>query len=290
MRRLFGFVNGEPHTFKFGVTIIGDTALLTRIENQTRENDSNEFHGYRDAFEEAYTKVAAFAKGSTSHHRILHYEFGGLKFLVRSCIDAYLKDHAQALMPAESQPNQIDPEPLASWVKALSLDEPARPNSSSPFNRLVVIQRGRNIPHGATLELTTRSKNSRFPFNMEQKMPDLWLSQTPHFIMAYHENVGHPKSNPRRSRFKDIIVEPMREKLVEWEAGNMETLQKLVSVLEKVVEAVKQFQAPCVVSFDGEEAVSLTISKAEGGHLPSLPKELQALFVPAQAKADDSIA
>ncbi len=71
----------------------GNTALFVRIERQTREElPSTIFHGYRQAFEEQYTKLLASAKGSTSHHRIVRYRFGGLDLLVRSGVDAYLRE------------------------------------------------------------------------------------------------------------------------------------------------------------------------------------------------------
>lgn len=92
LRKLYGFVTGEPEAFEFGVKIVGNTALFIRIEKPTREElPSAAFHGYRQTFEEQYTKLSAYAKGSTSQHRIVRYKFGGLGLLVRSGVDAYLE-------------------------------------------------------------------------------------------------------------------------------------------------------------------------------------------------------
>lgn len=93
LRKLYGFVTGEPEAFEFGVEIVGNTALFVRTERQTREElPSTTFHGYRQAFEEQYTNLSASARGSTSHHRIVRYKFGGLDLLVRSGVDLYLQE------------------------------------------------------------------------------------------------------------------------------------------------------------------------------------------------------
>ena len=81
LRKLYGFVTGEPEAFEFGVELVGNTALFIRFEKQTREElPSKTFHGYRQAFEEQYTQLLASAKGSTSHHHIVRYGFGGFGF------------------------------------------------------------------------------------------------------------------------------------------------------------------------------------------------------------------
>lgn len=55
IRYLLGFVRAETTAFKFGITVIGNTALLTRMEKRTREHPSRRFNGYQDALEEQYT-------------------------------------------------------------------------------------------------------------------------------------------------------------------------------------------------------------------------------------------
>ena len=62
-----------------------------------------------------------------------------------------------------------------------------------------------------------------------------------------------------------------------WETANAKTLDKLVVVIKKVVEAAKNLQGPCIVSFD-ENDRSLKVSLTEEGKLPILPLELEELF------------
>lgn len=98
IRKNLGFVCDETKPFEFGVTILGNTALFTRVERATRIPVHS---GYREKFEMEHTKIASFAAGSTSHHRVVTYQFGGLNFLVRYAVDAYLEDEAIGLMKAD---------------------------------------------------------------------------------------------------------------------------------------------------------------------------------------------
>ncbi|KAK4692872.1 glycine cleavage system H protein, partial [Lecanoromycetidae sp. Uapishka_2] len=107
IRKLLGFVSDEKKPFKFGVTIHGNTALITRIEKATRASysDFGECHGFRVDFETKHTKIANFARASTSHHRIVTYKLGGLIFLVRYAVDAYFGDKASTIMKAKGIEN-----------------------------------------------------------------------------------------------------------------------------------------------------------------------------------------
>lgn len=158
LRKLYGFVTGESEAFEFSVEIVGNTALFIRIEKQTREElPSTAFHGYRQAFEEQYTKLSASAKGSTSHHRIVGYKFGGFALLVRSAVDAYL----QELVERSNFPEETgarDPLDHVNFVKALSLGrQVAAPTETeaNPNGRVTVVHGGQKIPHAAVLELVS---------------------------------------------------------------------------------------------------------------------------------------
>lgn len=301
IRKLYGFVDGETHEFRFGVTILGDTAFFTRMEPRTR--DECRITEYRRAFETSYTKLPGYAKGSTSHHRIVGYNFGGLSFLVRSAVDAY---YVQALKPELSKQIQIDR--LIDFVKAVSLEEP-KPSFTMKRTALGnVVKGGQEIPHEATLELTTRRSNpARWkldPKVLDNKIADLWISQTANFVEAYHCPVKNMKHLPWRRQyastrsavssatgcqppkvqFTDIRVKPMAEKLVDWEAQNAKNVEKLSLVLKEVIGAAKGFKGSCIVSFDGTPGGSLKVCQAEEGQVPDLPDQLQALFLPDTRK------
>ena len=281
LRKLYGFVVGEPESFEFGVEIVGNTAIFVRIEKQTREElPSTTFHGFRQAFEEQYTKLSASAKGSTSHHRIVQYTFGGLNLLVRSAVDAYLEELVER---ADSSVVKDPGDPLdhVNFVQNVSLGgRVATPSETeNEFDgRVTVVQGGQKVPHAAVLELTTRSTFAKRPFVIEHKMADLWISQTPTFIEAYHRGVGYKAYNQHGSqqgRFEDIKVKSMGDLLAKWETNNAKVLGKLATVLRQVVLGVKKARSPCIVRYKGQGA-SLGLSTIEA--LPSLSEDMKSLF------------
>ena len=285
IRKLFGFVAGETEAFEFGVVSIGNTALFVRMEKETRQTiHPGVFHGYRRAFEQEYTKLSTSAKGTTSHHRIFQYNFGGLRFLVRSAADAYLDDLAKPHeehgegSKSKEEPNSND---LVKYMNATSLGDKATSRTeTSETVSMKVIPGGKSIPHSALLELKTRAKFGKQFFDIEQRMPDLWISQTPNFIIAAHRNVTNKWhrsaiAQPRRAEFPDTDIDilPIQAEVKNWEVKNATKLCKLSIVINGVVDAVRSIGAPCIVRFGGEEAV-LVVSKAEAGAIPSLPDDL----------------
>ena len=199
IRMLYAFVEGQVCAFEFGVSIVGDkTALFTRIEKRTRENGRSV--GYRRGFETKYLKIAVEAKSSTSHHRVVRYILGGMTFLVRSSVDAYLRDRDRVGDSSKSESADGDDadvegknvkdekeeeEELTDYVQSLSLDEPTPSFRLAQTASVVVIPGGRHIPHAATLEMSTRAKFA-FKDLCARKMPDLWISQTANFLEAFH--------------------------------------------------------------------------------------------------------
>lgn len=281
LRKLYGFVTGEPEAFEFGVEIVGHTALFIRIEKQTREElPSTTFHGYRQTFEEQYTKLSAHAKGSNSHYRIVRYTFGGLDLLVRSGVDAYLQELVKGSNSLEKTDagDFLNP---ANFVKTLSLGSRVvtfAGTKEKHNERVTIVQGGQEIPHAAILELTTRSKFAKRPFDIEQKLADLWISQTPNFIEAYHRSVGHKTHNQlglQPGKFEVIKVKSMGEQLAKWETANAVTLGKLAMVLRQVVQEAKKAQGPCIVRYTGQGA-NLELSSIEA--LPSMSEDLKSLF------------
>ncbi|CAF9905872.1 hypothetical protein IMSHALPRED_003999 [Imshaugia aleurites] len=302
IRKLYGLVAGDRSSFEFGVTILGSTALFTRMEKESRDEPNNQIREYRRAFETAYLKIPVSAKGSTSHHRVVQYVFRGMNFLVRSAVDAYLPDQVSEPEPA-SGVGKTGSEELTDFVKAMSLDEPATYFQSTITSSVVVIPGGRQIPHAATAELSTRRTMPKWAgaksYLCAKKMPDLWISQTANFIEAYHTynedtgfrphaSQGNWRSAPRRStkassqpqltRFNDIKIKPLKEELVAWETANARLLSKLLTLIKKVIEATTDLGGTCIVSHDELSRV-LNVSRAKKGEVPGLPEKLQKCFM-----------
>ncbi|KAF6222405.1 hypothetical protein HO133_001491 [Letharia lupina] len=284
VRCLLGFVNAEPVAFKFGISVVGNTALFTRMEERTRDQPSRRYNGYRDAFEQQYTKIPASAARSTSHHRVVKYDFADLTILVRYAVDAYLGDLAKALMHADGIEN-TDPGPLVKQRENMNIEGNPPSKTLSSNTPVTVIDGGRHIPHAATLELTTRTKHSQAPDSIEQKLPDFWISQTLNYHLCLHRETKEKSS--RSTIFHRIRLIPMGDLLLDWEKTNAEKLRALGHVLRRVIEAAKELGGSCIVSSDKSEGASLKVSRAEEDEVPALPKDMRSLFLPIKNEAVD---
>lgn len=185
------------------------------------------------------------------HHRIVRYRFGGLGLLVRSEVDAYLQERVKG-PDSPKKAKSWDLLNHADFVKTLSLgSRPTTPTETKekPSSRVTVVQGGHNVPPAAVLELTTRSEPAKRTSDIEQKLADLWFSQTLYFIEAYYRSVGYIMYNQLRlqqGKFEDIKAESIGDQLTKWKTANALGLRKLVTVLGGIVEEVKKAQGPCI--------------------------------------------
>lgn len=312
---LHAFVSGKASkNFEIGADMIGDTILFARREEKSRQQLARgKFNGYRRAFEEGYTKLSGSAKGSTSHHRIVKYKFGGLRFLVRSAVDAYMEHLALTDPENPVSSKAFNKDDIAKYMKSLSLAGEAPTIEETAETPVSIVPGGARIPHAALVEFKTRFKFSKNPLNMEQeKLADLWISRTPNFLNASYQNVGAisspwkwsraqsgggrarppPARAPRLGEFVDLDLKPMGDTLKEWEAKNQLVLSQLAIVLKRIIEAVKSLRGPCVVRYEsgtgggggdgGGEGGKLQILKCEkdssggshGHHIPLVPEPL----------------
>ncbi|KAL8846875.1 MAG: hypothetical protein Q9221_008074 [Calogaya cf. arnoldii] len=285
LRKLYAFAAGEPNLkdFRFGVNVFwyeknkggknGEekkTVVFHRMEKTTREEyDEGQFHGYRAGFEEQYLCHDDLAKGGTSHYRISEYQFGGLKFLLRSGIDGSIPPTTSTNQKNIETSDSTNPAPKIQQNQPLEKARKGKQKSeeesaaNSNTDTLSIIPTPNNVPdHSTLLELITRSKNSKTPFDIATKFPDLYLSQTAKFIEAYHHNPRWreyaPEARPARFAGADIHVRNLSEELKDWENGNGEVLTRYLLVLKKILEVVRgdgkgKGKRVWEVRFDGEE-------------------------------------
>ena len=275
---LHAFLNGKADDFEFKAEVVQNTVLFVRKEVQSRQTiETGKFAGYRHAFEEEYTTLKGCAKGSTSHHRIVWYKFGGFRFLVRSSVDAYLETLTET--PGKSafvQP--LDENDIAKYMKSASLASEAPKVQKTSNTPVTIVDGGEDIPHGALLELKTRFKFLTHPFDLEDKIFDLWMSQTPNFLLASYQNAGlkrfgrHSSSQPRLGEFVDFDIKPMTDVLRAWESKNEDILRRLSILVREVVKAVQNMRAPCVVRCKPE--TGLQVLRAGNTARTLLPEEL----------------
>lgn len=113
---------------------------------------------------------------------------------------------------------------LSSMLGALSLF-PA--NSSSgiipPGSKWIIKEEGQGVP----LES---------PLDIQEIAPQLWVSQTPQPVRAYHQN----------GVFQRPVVEDVAAVIRTWEECNKADLRKLAALIQKIINLIKECRGNAV--------------------------------------------
>lgn len=262
IRKLLTFVNPSSsrnglESFTIKVEVINDTVIFCREETTTQEFiGPHEFRGFGHEFEKSYTRNEI--EGSTGHHRIISYQFGGLKFIIRHETDGYVRGTARAQSP--------DDDVLTRSLRTMSIAPRSTPSAlAGPGSMLSVKKEGQVVPLESTIEIKTRVHHRRIPIT--EAAAQLWVSQTPKIVRAYHKG----------GMFQDPQVEDVTDDIREWEQDNQAHLRKLAALISKVLVAVKRGVkggSTAVLKYD-ENRDKLVVSRvAEAERM--LPKDLYA--------------
>lgn len=261
MAKLFDFVSMNSKTFEIDVEIIGDKTVFIRKEKQATEFIS-EFRGFGYAFPEEYTTWESAVKGSGSHHRVVEYDFSGLRYVVRFQCDGYLKEKTGGVNKAspQRQDSMADADDDATLPKSghmLTIGE-KRPTTGE---ELIIRKRGSEIEHGAGIEIKTRAAHK--VLDMESVLPRLWMSQTSNLVAAYHKG----------GRFDDVRILDVRKDLERWEQRNSINLRKLNILVRQIIDTVqKTISMKC--RLQRTDFGQLEIRELEIGHRSALPDDL----------------
>ena len=261
MAKLFDFVTVNSKAFEIDVEIIGDKAVFVRKEKKTTEVIDG-FRGFGHNFPEKYTRWDSEVKGSSSHHRVAEYVFGGLKYLLRFESDCYLAEKAGSIdkappAPQGSKAGFVDTEALLSSSDTMSIGE-RRPTTDQA---LVVRKGGREVDQAAAVEIKTRAAHK--PLDMDSVLPRLWISQTPNLIAAYHKG----------GRFDDVQILDVRKDISKWEEQNSGNLRKLNTLIRRIIDTVQESNSmKCRVR--GSESGNLEIWALDDSHQSALPDDL----------------
>ncbi|CAG8906227.1 unnamed protein product [Penicillium egyptiacum] len=228
MVNLLGFVRGQDYSFRMLVEVLGETVFFIRRENSPTGMYPS-VRGYGHTFPEAYTTWNASVGGSLSHHRVLEYEFAGMRCLMRFEANGFLPDLVPDTEETEEHPvtpmESTDPEgALPTIERATISDVPSVTTETAP-EQLDVARQGRRIPQCAIFDLKTRARAKRNLKVLEEGLPRLWLSQTPNFILAHHT----------AGSFKHIQVQDVQNDIKQWEETQQAALGKFASLLQMIV-------------------------------------------------------
>lgn len=253
IRKLLSFINPslskngrEPFTIK--VEVIEDIAIFCRSEAEvSRFVGPHEFVGYGHEFEKACTSDQIAS--STGHHRIISYQFSDLKFIVRHETDGYIGD-------ASAKAKKIDGEDLTSLIKKLSLGPASSAVSpASAKSKLMIKKEGKAVPIKSTLEIKTRVAHR--PIDIQEVLPQLWVSQTPNLVRAYH----------KQGIFAVPQVEDVTLDIKRWEENHQADLQKMAPLIKRIISVVKEHGGSGVVKYDIEQGDKLVVWQSDGKKL-----------------------
>lgn len=239
IRKLLSFINRtlskdglDPFTIQVETT--GRTAIFCRDETATHEViGPDKFRGFGHEFEKAYTTPQI--NSSTGHHRIISYRLGGLSLLVRHETDGCVSDLKPGVKNHESTRDN-----LANDLKSLSLSSDTM-NETSVQSKLTIKREGQVIPRESTLEIKTRV--SHRPLELSEAAPQLWVSQTPKLVRAYHKH----------GKFSTPKVEDITAAVKQWEQSHKDDIKKLVALINRILWVARNWDGGCTIRYNPAE-------------------------------------
>jgi hypothetical protein len=231
--------------------------MFCRNDTLTQEYiGPHEFKGYGHEFEKAYTKSQI--SGSTGHHRMISYRFSGMAFIVRYETDGYFNPGAGLTFVDDVSTASDDI--LSSKLGSLFISTTSDTSDATPAGSKLTVKRdGCEIPLSAIVEIKTRALHRVLGF--EDVAPQLWISQTPKLVRAYH----------RQGRFEVPKLEDVSDKIQSWESEHKDHLQSLAALIRKIVGFAKQCGGNAVVAYD---AISDTLVVRKMKEAKLLPEDL----------------
>ncbi|KAI0311401.1 hypothetical protein OF83DRAFT_1068917, partial [Amylostereum chailletii] len=250
--------------FRMDLTLSGEkTVLISRRERTYWSMPAG--HDYGTSFEKASTTLAGDCANSTGYHRIISYDFCGLRMVVRSEVDAYLPN--SDALPARDFIQDL-PDPHA-WVC---------PRPRAGFFR--IIKGGSEVPQSALLELKTSRTHPLRPDLAMRKIPwrhiipQLVLSATPNLYFAIHDRGTFLSV---RKCHEEELAEASRQK----SQANLKTnlrLQKLGFMLVQIQElAIQQARGGRQLTLVSKEG-TLRAFERRTSMVGLLPEETLARF------------
>lgn len=232
LRKLLGFVTGKgPKSWRIDVDTTEETMFFTRWEeNQVQIITGARDSGYGHEFEKSFLSFDSNLQSSSGHHRIARYNLGGIECLVRFEVDGYVDNDViietrTSIETINNQASMVDE--LGQALSGLCVQRSTNVLAPSPAVEVNVIERGRLVDNNAILEL----KSCSAKLNMQDIIPQLWISQTHHLFVGRHKN-GLVEVEPERFN--------MANHFRDWETKNQEHLSSLVGLITKIKEVAKK--------------------------------------------------
>ena len=223
---LLDFITGGDKRFRVLVQSINDTVFFIRRENSARELIPN-VRGFGHTFPKHNTTWDFETRGSSSHHRVLSYQFGQLGFLVRFNVDGYISDsHGDTMQHwTTTSPSELDSlDTLQKFMQSMQVS-PARTTASAGVR---IIGTGEPVDQELIFELKTRSFRKKDEDTVETYLPRLWSAQIKQFLLARHDD----------GVFNEIQLLDVQERVKNWERDRVKALSQLAAIFHQIIAKV----------------------------------------------------
>jgi len=115
------------------------------------------------------------------------------------------------------------------------------------------------VPLESTLEIKTRVVHK--PLEIREVAPQLWISQTPKLVRAYHN-----KGTFGRPEVEDVAAE-----IKIWEEASQGDLKMLVALINRIIDVVRGVGGNAAVKYE-PNGDKLVVRKVDGKRM--LPEDL----------------
>jgi hypothetical protein len=159
---------------------------------------------------------------------MVSYSFGGMQFIVRYETDGYIgvaRTQQRTQSACNRGPSFDD---LSIIIDSLSLSQgrSVHGRADTAESKLVIQKEGQVVPLQSTLEVKTRVAHR--PLAFDDVVAQLWVSQTPNLVRAYHT----------KGVFAAPKVRDVAAQVQAWEAQNQEELRLLAGLIEEIRDIV----------------------------------------------------
>lgn len=177
LRKLLRCIDQQhDRTFRIDLDRLGKTCLLTCCE-EAWVVTIDEFCGYGHEYELAASRPRRGSEDDICHHRVISYDFGGLKVLLRYEVDACVDLGTDNDHPFASSAPSIETRGTSTLSDDLACFSYFGVEIKLTSPRTVLLQ-------SSVVEIKTRS--ARRELNWKEVYPQLYLSQTPCLYLAKH--------------------------------------------------------------------------------------------------------
>ncbi|KAL5482355.1 hypothetical protein ACEPAI_8949 [Sanghuangporus weigelae] len=257
LRKLLRWINGTISLdFRIDLQLSGSTVLFTRYEPTKVEVESGRL-GFGRNFEQYTTKRLAGCESSTGHHRIITYDYGNLKLLVRFEVDACLHNDT-ATQDRRDRPEAMRPIP---GDKPQDILAALRKMSIRSDDKIEIVSRGILVPQSSLIELGTKSARG---IELEGIDWQEYFPQTPHHHLGVHEKGYFRRIDARALNDSVLAIQKQRQQPA------FDKLHVLLQKIKELVVARGEDARLSLVYRVETKKLEVFSRKASGGVLPDM--------------------